>query len=281
MVPAKKQLLNFFDRIDKIAGMIGNKQLFIFLDYDGTCTPIVNTPQGAVLSDEMQMTLQELARQLKIGIVSGRTVEDVRSRVSIDNIFYAGSHGFEIVDPKGNLVLNKDATRIRHTVDEVHQRLENRLKNVPGAFIEHVKFTISAHYRLVLDSDFMMVKEAVDDILKDYKYLRKTTGKKVFEIRPKINWDKGKAVNFMLKLLGFDQKKDIAVYIGDNISDEVVFNVLDGKGINILVARELQRPTRANYIVKDPEEVKKVLEFFINLNKFKDYEYVETNLHGV
>src|SRR5688572_8244557 len=119
MVPTKKRLLNFLKRKKEIATEIKNRKLFVFLDYDGTCTPIVGTPQKAVLSSSMRATVCELARHYPIGIVSGRTIEDVRSKVRIHNIFYAGSHGFEIVDPAGKALFNKDALRIRSTIDEV------------------------------------------------------------------------------------------------------------------------------------------------------------------
>jgi len=263
MVSTKKRLINFLDRKEKIAAKIKNRRLFVFLDYDGTCTPIVGAPQEAVLSATMRATIQKLARHYAIGIVSGRTIEDVRSKVRIDNIFYAGSHGFEIVDPAGNVLINKDAIRIRSTIDEVHRKLEERLKQVPGATIEHVKFTVSVHYRQVAPHDFPQVKAAVREILKEYSDLRTIMGKKVFVIRPKINWDKGKAVDLILKLLKFNKKRDFAIYVGDDLTDEDAFRSLRGRGAGILVAKEKNRPTKANYFVHDPDEVKKVLEFFI------------------
>jgi len=266
MVQRKKRHLNFLREKKKMAKVINAKRLFIFLDYDGTCTPIVSTPQQAVLPASMRKTIRELTDHYKIGIVSGRSIEDVRSRVDIDNIYYAGSHGFEVVDPLGKSIVNKDAKRVRRILDQVYRKLKERLRNIPGALVEHVKFSISAHYRLVSSHHFPFVKRAVDDVLKQYKSLRKTTGKKVFEIRPKSNWDKGKAVNLILRLLGFDKKRGMVIYIGDDVTDEDAFRITRQKGIGIRVASE-HKPTLAHYVVKNPSEVKEVLEFLIDLKR--------------
>src|SRR5216110_975768 len=81
-------------------------RLAVFLDYDGTLTPIVSHPQDAWLSESMRQTLQSLAARVPVAILSGRDLDDVRGRVYVDGIVYAGSHGFDIAvqaDYAGNL----------------------------------------------------------------------------------------------------------------------------------------------------------------------------------
>jgi len=262
MVSEEKQIKDFFGHLDEIKQELSQKDVFLFLDYDGTLTPIVATPDLAVFSPEMRELVQKLCLKYKVSIVSGRATDDVRSKVQIKNIFYAGSHGFEIVEPNGKVEINAEAQKIRPVVDEVYAKLTERLKNVQGALVEHVKYTISAHYRLVSNEDFFKVEQAVEDILKEYPNLRKTHGKKVFEIRPRIDWDKGKAVEWILDVLQFDKKKHRAIYIGDDRTDEDAFAILEGKGFGILVARK-SRDSKAAYRIKDTDEVKKVLEFFV------------------
>jgi len=252
----------FFDEIDNIKREVSEKDIYFFLDYDGTLTPIVETPDKAILSEDMRKTIQSLSSHYTVSVVSGRATDDVRGKVKIDGIFYAGSHGFEIVDSHGHVDVNQEAQEVRATINEVHEKLSERLKNVDGALVENVKYTISTHYRLVSDSDFPVIKEAVDRILDEYPGLRVTEGKKVFEIRPKIDWDKGKAVEWILNVLKFDPQHHCAVYIGDDTTDEDAFAVLEGKGFGILVTDEL-RPTKAEYWIKDTEEVRQVLEYFI------------------
>lgn len=256
------QPLNFFDHQEEVNAQLAGKALFLFLDYDGTLTPIVATPDLAVISESMRRTVQDVSRKVSVSIVSGRATDDVRGKVGLEGIFYAGSHGFEIVDPQGAVTVNEEAQKIRGVIDAVHQKLSQTLKDVPGALVENVKYTISSHYRLVSDKDFPRVEQAVDEILKEYPALRKTQGKKVFEIRPKIAWDKGRAVAWIMAHLHFDPTKNIAVYIGDDTTDEDAFKALEGKGFGILVAEE-PKSSAARFMVKNTEEVQKVLETFI------------------
>ncbi len=252
--------IKFFEHTEDIKKELSQKKIILFLDYDGTLTPIVATPDLAVISEEMRQTVRHVSSKVRVSIVSGRATDDVRGKVGLDGIFYAGSHGFEIVDPKGEVTINEEAAKIRGTIDEAHEKLSARLKDVPGALVENVKYTISAHYRLVSGEDFHKVEQAVEKILEEYPLLRKTCGKKVFEIRPRIEWDKGKAVEWILKYLQFDETKDIPVYIGDDTTDEDAFRTLKDKGFGILVAEEA-RASEAKYLIKDTGAVKKVLDF--------------------
>jgi len=258
--------VNFFEHLDELKDQLAQKDVFVFLDYDGTLTPIVATPDLAVISQDMRETVKTLSAQYKVSVVSGRATDDVKSKVQIEDIFYAGSHGFEIVDPDGKVEVNQEAQAIRHVIDEVHKKLSDQLKDVEGALVEHVKYTISSHYRLVSDEDFPKVEQAVEDILKEYPNLRKTSGKKVFELRPRIDWHKRKAVEWILNVLGYHANNHLAIYIGDDTTDEDAFEALKDKGFGILVARE-PRVSKAAYMIKDTQEVKKVLEFLIELKK--------------
>ncbi len=266
MVYSDKQPIDFFEHLAELKKQIEQKDVFVFLDYDGTLTPIVATPDLAILSGEMREVVRKLSKNYKVSIVSGRATDDVRSKVQIEDIFYAGSHGFEIVDPQGGVQISEEAQAIRSVIDEVHAKLSEKLKDVKGALVEHVKYTISTHYRLVSDEDFPRIEQAVEDVLGEYPQLRKTSGKKVFEIRPKIDWHKGKAVEWILNVLGYDPDKHCAVYIGDDVTDEDAFAALEGRGFGILVADEV-RDSQASYIIKDTHDVRKVLEFFIRVKE--------------
>lgn len=251
--------ISFFDHVEEIKKEMAGKAPVIFLDYDGTLTPIVATPDLAVLSSEMREAVRTLTQRRKVSIVSGRATDDVRGKVDIDGIFYAGSHGFEIRDPQGRVTINEEAGRVRSVIDEIQTLLADRVRHIKGALIENVKYTVSCHYRLVAQDDFAEFEQIVDQALKDYPQLRKTSGKKVFELRPKIDWDKGKAVGWILDVLKFDPQQQIAVYIGDDTTDEDAFQVLEKKGFGVLVADPV-RESAARYAVKDTAQVKQVLE---------------------
>ena len=256
---------NFFESLDEIKTRLDGKTLVVFLDYDGTLTPIVATPDLAIISDEMRSVVKELSKKIKVAIVSGRATDDVKAKAKIDGIFYAGSHGFEINYPSGEIKINEEAQAIRPMIDEVQQKLAEKVKDIKGALIENVKYTVSAHYRLVSDEDFPRFEKEVDDILNQYPQFRKTSGKKVFEIRPRIDWHKGKAVDWIMNIFEKEQQNILPVYLGDDTTDEDAFKALKEKGFGILVAIA-ERDTEAEYIVKNPEEVKKVLQTFIDLN---------------
>ena len=261
---SKQTILTFFDAIDDVQRELSNKEVLIFLDYDGTLTPIVDTPDLAILSKDVHDCLKELAEKYTVSIVSGRATDDVRSKVNIQNIFYAGSHGFEIIRPDGEAVIHPQAQAMRFLIEEVYDELKEQTKDIKGALIEDVKYTVSVHYRLVAEEDFPKMEEATKNILDKYPQLLKTDGKKVFELRPNIDWHKGKAVQWILDFMQFQPDRNRVLYIGDDRTDEDAFEVITDKGIGILVAEEL-RESQAHYYVSNVEEVKKVLEFFNSL----------------
>jgi len=262
VVSKEEKLSGFFESINEVETLLKNKEVFIFLDYDGTLTPIVDTPDLAVLSNEMHVSVKELSQKYKVSIVSGRATADVSAKVGIENLYYAGSHGFEILQPDGHLVTNQKANEIRSTIDNIYTELFEKLRIINGALVEHVKYTVSVHYRLVSKDDYSKVEEVVSKILQDNTNLKKTDGKKVFEIRPNIDWHKGKAVEFIMEALEFNSENNAVVYIGDDTTDEDAFKAIKGKGLGVLVA-EKQKETDAQFIVKDTDMVKEVLQYFI------------------
>src|SRR5947208_9835978 len=82
------------DCVQEIAGH--SDRLGVFLDYDGTLTPIISHPQDAWLTDSMRQTLRALAVSLSVAVLSGRDLHAVGRRVDIEGVIYAGRHGFDI-----------------------------------------------------------------------------------------------------------------------------------------------------------------------------------------
>ena len=79
----------------------------------------------------------------------------------------------------------------------------------------------------------------------------------LFELRPDIDWDKGRAVNWLLDATTYDLST--ALFIGDDLTDETVFRLLAGRGTGIVVA-ETERPTDADLRLANPSEVYELLE---------------------
>jgi alpha,alpha-trehalase len=232
------------------------RQPAVFLDYDGTLTPIVDTPAQAVLSEEMRDTVRRLGERCPTAVVSGRAREDVRERVGLDNLFYAGTHGFEIVGPPGSGIYHLVGQEFLPIMEELHQRLREGLAEVPGLLLETKGYSLAVHYRLVEEARVADVEGVVDALMPDYPGLRKTHGKKVFEIRPRFDWNKGKAVEWLLETLGAGH---VPLYLGDDTTDEDGFAAMASKGLGILVAEE-PRQTAAGYRLSDPTEVGQFLQ---------------------
>lgn len=252
------------DLIGEIFKRGQNKHLAIFLDYDGTMTPIVSRPDLAILSEEMRETLREVAKVHTVAIISGRDRQDVQDLVGVDDMFYAGSHGYDIAGPNNQHFHNDEAESFVPSIDRVERELKERLSHIEGALIERKRYGVAAHYRLVAPEFVDEFVSIIEDIHHNHNELRKTIGKKVFEFQPKINWNKGKALLWLLECLGLDSDDVLPFYIGDDVTDEDAFKALIGRGLGIAV-QEKEKPTFGCYTLKNPDEVQQFLEKLIEI----------------
>ena len=243
------------EHVEEIVGA-GDRSLAIFLDYDGTLTPIVSRPDQAVLMDSTREILRMLAAKMPVAILSGRELKDVRKRVAIDGIVYAGSHGFDIAGPRG--LHRQEASEFLPALDLAEKELREKLAGIAGALIERKRFSIATHYRNVSETEVPRIERAVSEITERHRKLRRIDGKKVYELLPNIDWDKGKAVLWLLETLGLERPNAHPIYIGDDRTDEDAFRVLEQSGVGVLVS-EQPRPTAAHYSLKDPTEVERFL----------------------
>jgi trehalose 6-phosphate phosphatase len=251
------------DCLEKIRRRASGKRLAIFLDYDGTLTPIVARPEDAVLSAEMRGTLRDLARRFPVAVISGRDLPDVRRMVGLEGIVYAGSHGFDIDRPERTREGPQHGTEFLPALDAAERELRQRLAGIPSARVERKRFSVAVHYRQVDEGDVPAVEEAVDRVRAGRPELRKSGGKKIFELQPDIDWNKGRALLWLLRTLDLDRPDVLPVYLGDDQTDEDAFVALAGCGIGIVV-RDEPRPTAASYALDDSEEVRRFLAALIS-----------------
>ncbi|KAL5753509.1 hypothetical protein ACOSP7_021729 [Xanthoceras sorbifolium] len=253
------------DMFEEIIDASKGKQIVMFLDYDGTLSPIVDDPDQAFMSNKMRKTVKKLARCFPTAIVSGRCRDKVYNFVKLAELYYAGSHGMDIKGPetgssykkRDQSVLFQPASEFLPMIDEVYKKLVEKTKSTPGAIVENNKFCLSVHYRCVDEKKWSEVALQVRSVMKEYPELRLTQGRKVLEIRPTIKWDKGKALEFLLESLGFANCTDVfPVYIGDDKTDEDAFKILRdrGQGFGILVSKS-PKDTNASYSLQEPKEV--------------------------
>jgi trehalose-phosphatase len=252
------------ERMEEIEHRLRGRRPAVFLDYDGTLTPIVPRPEDARISEEMRQTVKKLAARCPVAIVSGRDLQDVRQLAGIEEIFYAGSHGFDIAGPADRKMEFQQGTDYLPALDKAEQALHGRLENIEGAQVERKKFAIAVHFRRVAENRVPEVEQAVEAVLARSKGLRKTGGKMIFELRPDIDWDKGKALRWLLEKLELDGRDVFPLYLGDDLTDEDALRELQGRGLGILV-RDEERPTAAAYALEDPDEVRRFLQRLTDL----------------
>jgi trehalose 6-phosphate phosphatase len=257
--PGPRGLPAALEHFEAIGRRARGRRLAVFLDYDGTLTPIVQRPELAVLSEAMRRTVGELAAQCTVAVISGRDLADVRRLVGIDSIYYAGSHGFDIAGPKARHLEYERGTDFLPALERAEKILRARLEKIPGALVERKKFSVAAHYREVPEEKAAAVEEAVDQAVAAEGKLRKSAGKKVFEVQPHVDWHKGKALVWLLRALELDSPDVLPFYIGDDITDEDAFRVLDRRGIPIVVT-DVSRPSAAQFSLRDPDEVREFLQ---------------------
>lgn len=253
------ELPDAVDRDEEIRGRLEGHEPAVFLDYDGTLTPIVEDPDDATLSPEARAAIVRLAERCTVAVVSGRDLDDVRGMVDIPGIHYAGSHGFDIFTPEGDSI--QKGREFLPSLDAAEEDLAPRLDDIEGARIERKRFAIAVHFRQVDDADVADVESAVDAVMADHDDLRKTGGKRIFELRPDIEWHKGRALRFLLETLDLDREDVVPMYLGDDVTDEDAFRAIADDGLGLVVRGEDdQRPTAADYAFADTDEVRTFLE---------------------
>jgi len=263
-----KTLVNLpgaWQREDEIVQRLAGKEPVVFLDYDGTLTPIVEDHTRAFLAADMRDAVQRLSRRCKVAIVSGRDLEMLRGLVQLDSVYYAGSHGFEIGGPDGARDSLERGVEFLPELDEVEQALRKKLADIDGHSVERKRFSIAVHYRQVAEDDAGKLEAIVDGMLAEHPRLHRGLGKKVFELQPDIDWNKGHAVLWLLERLGVDRAEVVPLYVGDDVTDENAFRALAGEGLTVVVRDDEPRPTAADYALSDIADVRRFLERLIEI----------------
>jgi trehalose-phosphatase len=207
----------------------------------------------------MRATLRRVAAAWPTTVVSGRGREDVQTLVRVDELHYAGSHGFDIAGAGADGLRFEVDPSIVPAMSAAAAELESSTAGISGILVENKKFSVAVHYRLVEEKRVPDVERAVDAAITARPQLRKQQGKKIFEVRPALDWDKGRAVLWLLESLGLDRDDVLPIYIGDDTTDEDAFRALEGRGIGILVT-DIPRPTAASHSLQDVAEVRVLLD---------------------
>ncbi len=250
---------------DRLRRRLAGKRPALFCDYDGTLTPIVDRPEDAVISEGMRRAIRSLAERVPVCVVSGRDRRVVQELMGVDDLVVAGSHGFDIWSPTGGAAQREEGAEFAGLLREVQERLSRELAPIEGALVEPKRISVAAHYRLVRETERPRVRAAVEAVLAEHpQELRVTPGKLVYEVQPRIEWDKGRAVLHLLRALDLDREDVVPIYLGDDVTDEDAFAALAGRGVGVFVGRagdpELGRgTTAADYALGGVDDVEQLL----------------------
>jgi alpha,alpha-trehalase len=262
--PRVRDLPLAIDRSSEIHDLLATKHAVVFLDYDGTLTPIVDRPEDARLSAETRDELARLSVRCPVVIVSGRDLADVRALVGLRALAYAGSHGFEIARADGSS--EQRASEYLPDLKAAERELRSPIAEIPGARLERKAFGVAVHYRQVDEDRVPHVDAAVAAVAAAHPRLRRTGGKKVFELRPNVDWDKGKAVLWLLEVLGADHPEVLPIYVGDDETDEDAFRTIRGRGLGVVVRGERDDlQTAASYALRNTDETRDFLRLLTGI----------------
>ncbi|MGA8026539.1 MAG: trehalose-phosphatase [Bryobacteraceae bacterium] len=233
------------------------ERLALFLDFDGTVSPIVLNPKDAALDPDIRSTLETLNARADfiISIVSGRALADVRDRAALDNVIYVGNHGLEI-ECRSIRFREPRAEALRRELRSLLLQLRLALCDTDGLEIEDKGLTLSVHFRRVTEHLHDWVRNVALSTVKRSKSFGCRDGRMVVEVRPQVNWHKGNAVKWIAREILPPQS--LPIYIGDDVTDEDAFTAIP-EGITIRVGEHAE--THAEYLLSDVHEVGQFLRW--------------------
>lgn len=244
--------------LEKASSLSSEGRLSLFLDYDGTLTGITGRPEEAHLPARTLEAVEALSARFPLAVVSGRSLADIKARVGIDSIVYAGNHGLEISSPHFSMTydIGREA---RAALESMRPALLGLERMFPGLLVEDKALTLTVHYRLLDQALFESFKDAFGLVagaaLRD-GFLRLTHSRKAFELRANVGWDKGRALEWLLDRPLF--KGTAPLYMGDDDTDVDAYRSIRSKGISVNVGRATDE---AGYFLMYQKEVEPFLKW--------------------
>jgi alpha,alpha-trehalase len=256
-------LKNALEAIDEIIEKKGERNILFFFDFDGTLAPIGPDPDKVELQQNTKVQLKNLAEDFPVAIVSGRDRADIESKIGIENLYYAGSHGFDISGPNNTSHLHSEADRLVPLIEEIGALFKEKMIEYEEVWVEQKKFAVAIHYRMADEDTVKKVHEEIRASMEDKDDLIWEEGKGMVEIKPAVDWHKGKAVLWLIEHLQMDTEKSLPLYLGDDTTDEDAFRALKGKGSSILVDGNSQQ-TDADYLLESQRDVSDFIKKLLN-----------------
>jgi len=226
--------------VDRLAELAQARVLLAF-DFDGTLAPIVRTPGRAGMRTRTRLLLERLCSLYPCAVITGRSCEDVQTRLPVATVKYVvGNHGLE----PGN-----DLQRFERETSAAAQELARALTGARGIEIENKRYSLAVHYRRSLHKTRARaaIQAAATALARP---LRLIPGKLVVNVVPEGAPHKGDALTALREQEGADR----ALYVGDDVTDEDVFELAHPErllGIRVGSSRR----SAARYYLRDQREI--------------------------
>lgn len=251
-----RALPDALERLDEIRKRLAGRPVAVFLDFDGTLAPIAGTPEAATFPPEGREAVRALARRFPVAVLSGRDLEDVTGKVGLEEVYYGGSHGFDLRGP-GGFREQKADDRLPE-LDAAEEALREAAGQVAGARVERKRHGVALHCREAPDRRVPELEARAGREAARHDGLELHRGREVLELRPG-GWDKGRALLRLLERMTPDPEEARPVHVGDDVTDEDAFRaVRERGGVPVIVRGGADdRRTRAAYSLQGPAAVRR------------------------
>ena len=254
-----------------LGALLKVRSLYAF-DFDGTLAKIVREHHAARLSRPIRFWLEELAKRAPTAIISGRSVEDLRSRVGTTVTHLIGNHGSE-----GPHTRREEMQQVRETSSGWLQLINGRFQDEltgRGVVIENKSYSLSFHYRTVDQRD--EARALISRIIAELSPPpRIVLGKSVVNVMPPTASHKGTA------LLEYMRRLDCstALYVGDDETDEDVFALRDARILTVRVGKK--KGSSARYFLKRQSEITEMLRLLVEVGDQSIHTWSGCHEHGL
>lgn len=244
---------------------LAGSPLVVLLDVDGTLAPLVQMYDEAIVPAATRHAVAALVARpdIRVALVTGRSAAVARQMVGVTDLWIAGNHGFEIQGPSGENFADPSVLSHRGEIATAIERLEPRVRDMPGVFVENKTLTLSVHWRLADPAILPRLREELDEVAQPLG-LRITEGKCIFEVRPPAQIDKGTAVLALAERLTSGSDEASFMFAGDDVTDEDAIRALRAHHPNAVTIRilgdETDVETAAEFSLRDTDTMRGFLE---------------------
>ena len=250
-----------------IGERLDRSPLCVMLDVDGTLAPIVATPELASVPPETREVIVRLTRlpDTSVVLVSGRAAADAWRVASVQGVWVIGNHGFEVREPSGTTASDERVSGYDAAIARAAERLYGDLQGVKGAIVENKRWTLSVHYRMVDERAVSELRERAAGVAHELG-LRVMEGKKIVELRPPVDVNKGTACVAFTQRIGITPALGSVLYAGDDRTDEDAFRELRATlpgsvTVRVAAADEARSASHAEVVLGTLPELRDLLQW--------------------